>query len=335
MRSTPSVADMPSDRERDPVFGCGAYLYRCRSDWAKLPAGWSFSEVSGVGVDSDDNVYVFSRSDHPVVVFDRDGNFLRSWGEGLFVRPHAIHVGPDDSVYCTDDGDHTVRKFTREGRLQLTLGVPGRPSPFMSGLPFHRCTHTALSPGGEIYVSDGYGNACVHRFAPDGRHLESWGGPGTGPGEFNVAHNICCDLDGWVYVADRENHRIQIFDRAGRYEAEWRNLHRPNGLFLRTEGGGPTCYVGEGGPVIGANRGHPNLGPRVSIMQRGGTLRARFGELGAGQGGGTFLSPHGIAVDSRGDIYVGEVVETAWPKYHAGKAIPEGVRSLHKFTRLD
>ena len=100
----------------------------------------------------------------------------------------------------------------------------------MSGEPFHRCTHTALSPKGEIYVSDGYGNARVHKYTPDGKLLMSWGEPGTDPGEFNIVHNIVCDADGWVYVADRENHRVQVFDGNGKYETQWNNLHRPCAL---------------------------------------------------------------------------------------------------------
>ena len=124
------------------------------------PAGWVvYGEVSAVAVDSCDQVYVFSRSEHPLVVFDCEGRFVRSWGEGVFKRPHGLHIGPDDAVYCTDDGDHTVRKFTPEGKLLLTIGTSGVSSPFMCGHPFHRCTHTALSPSGEIYVTDGYGNA--------------------------------------------------------------------------------------------------------------------------------------------------------------------------------
>ena len=135
-------------------------------------------------------------------------------------------------MFLTDDGGHFVRKVTLDGKVLLELGVPGKPAPFMSGEPFHRCTHTALSPKGEIYVSDGYGNSRVHKYSPDGKLLMSWGEPGTGESEFNIAHNICCDADGWVYVADRENHRVQVFDGNGKFETQWQNLHRPCGLFM-------------------------------------------------------------------------------------------------------
>src|SRR5580704_10745311 len=110
------------------TVGQGKYRYQPAEKWEKIPAGWSFSEVAGVATDSRDRVYVFARSEHPVMVFDRDGNFQSAWGEGVFARAHGIFIGPDDSVYCTDDLDHTVRKFTTEGKLLLTLGTRGKPS---------------------------------------------------------------------------------------------------------------------------------------------------------------------------------------------------------------
>ncbi|TMH55175.1 MAG: hypothetical protein E6H53_17440, partial [Betaproteobacteria bacterium] len=172
------------------ALGTGEFTYRVVDDWAKLPLGWRLGDVAAVAVDRRDQVYVFHRREHPLIVFDRDGNYLRSWGDGIFHRPHGIHLGPDDSLYLTDDGDHTVRKCTLDGKVLLTIGVPGEPAPFMSGEPFRRCTHTALSPRGEIYVSDGYGNARVHKYAADGRRLAAWGEPGSDPGQFNLPHNI-------------------------------------------------------------------------------------------------------------------------------------------------
>jgi glucose/arabinose dehydrogenase len=156
------------------ALGEGSFRYRLAAsgrNWGELPDGWRFGDVAAVGVDRADRVYVFTRGEHPMIVFDHDGKFLRSWGEGEFKRPHGVHMGPDDSIYCTDDGDHTVRKYTLGGKLLLKIGTSGKPAPFMSGLPFHRCTHTALAPNGDIYVSDGYGNARVHRYSPDGKLL--------------------------------------------------------------------------------------------------------------------------------------------------------------------
>ena len=149
---------------------------------------------------------------------------------------------------------------------------------------------------GEIYVSDGYGNARVHKYSPDGKLLMSWGEPGTGEGEFNIVHNICCDADGWVYVADRENHRVEVFDGNGRYETQWKNLHRPCGLYM-PYGHQPICYIGEVGPAAAVSRDIPNLGPRVSIVDHEGKLIGRFGDTPAGTELGKFLAPHGLAVE--------------------------------------
>ncbi len=316
------------------ILGSGDFTYRVVEQWARLPEGWRFGDVAGVGVDRRDRVYVFNRGPHPMAVFDREGNFLGSWGEGLFRHAHGVHMGPDDTIYLTDDGDHTVRKCTLEGKVLLAIGIPGRPAPYASGQPFNRCTHTALSPQLEIYVSDGYGNARVHKYAPDGKRLLSWGESGADPGQFNLPHNICCDADGWVYVADRENHRIQVFDGQGRYETQWNNMHRPSGLYMMP-GKCPICFVGEIGPYLEFNRAMPNLGPRISILSHEGKLLSRLqGTPPAGTAPGQFLSPHGIAVDSRGDLYVGEVAVTAWPQIFPDTPMPDPLRSLQKFTRI-
>lgn len=301
--------------------------------WGELPDGHAFGEVAAVGVDTQDRVYVFTRGAHPMIVFDRDGRYLRSWGHGVFRKPHGLHVGPDDCLYCTDEGDHTVRKFDPSGRLLLEIGVAGVASERMSGLPFHRCTHTALAPDGSIYVSDGYGNACIHKYSAQGKLLKTWGGPGTGPGSFNIPHNICCDAQGWVYVADRENHRIQVFDGEGRYETQWTGLHRPCALCMHCRAGAaPLFYVGEMGPGIQfSNRDWPHIGPRVSVLDAQGRLRSRFGDKTELSGTSRFIAPHGIAVDSTGAIYVGEVATSS--RRNAGIHI-EGSepRCLQKFT---
>ena len=314
------------------IVGSGDYIYRVDPQWGRLPDGWDLRDVAAVAVDRKDNVYVFNRGAHPMIVFDRDGNFLRAWGENIFSRAHGIHIGPDETLYCTDDGDHTMRACSLDGKVVMTIGIPGKPSPFMAGEPFHRCTHTALSPQGDLYVSDGYGNARVHKYAPDGRLLFSWGEPGADPGQFNIPHNICCDADGWVYVADRENHRVQVFDGNGRYETQWHNMHRPCGLCMET-GADPLCYIGELGPGMKINRETPNLGPRISILNNKGELLARIGDIHRGMAPNQFLAPHGLAVDSRGDIYVGEVSYTNWPSI-SDEPVPRHLRTLRKLIRV-
>jgi DNA-binding beta-propeller fold protein YncE len=311
------------------ALGTETFTYQVVENWAKLPDGWSFKEVGGVGADAQDNVYVFNRGAHPMMVFDRHGNFLRSWGEGIFPRAHGVTMAPDDTMFLSDDGDHTVRKCTLDGKVLFTLGTSGKPAPFMSGDPFNRCTHVAIDPrNGDFYVSDGYGNARVHKYTADGKLLFSWGESGTDPGEFNIAHNIATDKDGWVYVADRENHRVQVFDPNGKFETQWVNMARPCGLYLDQSSG--LAYIGELGAAIGPNAEGRKLGPRVSIYNTQGELLARLGNEGEGESPGRFIAPHGICIDSRGDIYVGEV---SWT--HTGSRLnpPREIRSLQKLAR--
>ena len=255
------------------VLGKGNYRYQVVENWGELPSGYTYGDTAAVCVDSKDNVYVFTRGSHPVIVYDRNGKFLRSWGEDIgFTNAHGAAVGPDDMLYLTDDFGHAVRKCTTDGRVVLTIGTPKKPAPAFSGDPFNRCTHTALSPQGDIYVSDGYANARVHKYSPDGKLLFSWGEPGTDPGQFNLVHNIACDDEGWVYVADRENHRVQVFDSNGKYETQWHNLMRPCGLFV-SRGKEPIAVIGELGPETVAS-----LTKGVLISGRGSPWCPRRGK---------------------------------------------------------
>lgn len=313
--------------------------------WAQLPSGWTWTEVTAVAVDSQDRVFVFNRGEHPVIVFDRDGKFLLSWGEGVFARPHGITIGPDDAVYCTDDLDHTVRKFTPDGRLLMKLGTSGRPSDTgatsidfrtirYAGPPFYFPTNVALGPGGEIYVSDGYGNARVHKFSPEGTLLRSWGSPGAGPGEFRVPHGIAVDRDGTVIVADRENSRLQFFTSNGEYLREWTNIARPCQVALDDRGG---IYVAElgyrAGMWPGTSPPTPDAtGGRVCVYDRDGQLRKWWGGGETPTARGDFFAPHDIRLDSRGDLYVSEVVMSAGG--NRGLVSPD-CHTLQKFRRAE
>ncbi|HEY7517395.1 MAG TPA: peptidyl-alpha-hydroxyglycine alpha-amidating lyase family protein [Methylomirabilota bacterium] len=304
--------------------------YRPVENWGTLPDGMSFVEATSVAVDTNDDVYVFNRGKHPVIVFDRAGRFKRTWGEGVFRRAHGITIGPDGTLWLTDDLHHTIRQFTPQGQCLLTIGDPDRPSTLQGGKPFNRPTHVAISPKtGDVYVSDGYGNSRVHKYDPKGRHLMSWGEPGTDPGCFNLPHNIATDAAGLVYVADRENHRVQIFDPNGRYLAQWNNLHRPCGLAADARLG-DIFFVGELPSHLAVNKDVPNLGARVSILSIKGQLLGRIGGRFAGEQPGEFVAPHGCAVDSHGDLYVAEV---SWTAQGSQEQPPREIRSLQKFER--
>jgi len=309
--------------------------------WAKLPPGWSWKEATSIATDSRDRVFVFNRGDHPLLIFDRDGNFIASWGEGVFTRPHGICIGPDDSVYCTDDGGHAVHKFAPDGKLVFTLGTPGKPSDTgatsvdfrtiqRAGPPFHFPCNVALSPTGEIYVCDGYGNARIHKFTPDGKLLFSWGEPGSGPGQFNIPHGIAIDPDGTVFVADRENSRLQLFAPDGKFLSEWIGIARPCQVFIDVNRDVFVAELGyRAGMWPGTSAAPDATGGRVSVFDRSGKLLARWGGGENPCEPGDFFAPHDICVDSRGDVYVAEVTMSAGG--NRGLVSPD-CHSLQKFS---
>ena len=315
--------------------------YAVVEGWEQLPPGHTHEDCCGVGVDSRDNVYVLTRGQARVLVYHRVGAFVRSWGEDLFTeRTHGITVGPDDRVYCVDEGSHCVYVFNTDGALQQTIGHKGVPSntgydgtleSIRGGPPFNRPTNLAVAPNGDLYVSDGYGNCKIHRFSPGGELLQSWGEPGTGPGQFYLPHGLRVTADGRVLVADRENDRIQVFSADGRFLDQWTDVQRPTNVFIDSAG---TCYVSELWWRVGQrSQVHGEVGEdkpgRVSVFDAEGRLLARWG--GAERTApGNFIAPHDICVDSRGDLYVAEVTHT-----FAGRAglVPPGSHSLQKFTR--
>jgi hypothetical protein len=324
-------------------LNCRDHGYQADDQWAKLPAEIIWSEVAAVAVDSRDRVFVFNRGETPVLVFEPNGTLIQSWGEGLFTRPHGLTIGPDDSVYCTDDLGHVVHKFTPDGHRIFTLGTRDVPSVTgatsidfrtirYAGPPFHYPTNLAIAGNGDLYITDGYGNARVHVFSPDGLLKFSWGKPGREPGEFHVPHGIAIDSAGMVFVADRENSRVQLFTLDGTYLSEWTDVARPSQLFIAPSG---DVYIAELGfragmwPGTFAPSPH-STGGRASIFDSQGVLKARWGGGLNPCASGDFFAPHDICVDSRGDMYVAEVV---WSAGGNRGLVPASCHALQKFTR--
>jgi DNA-binding beta-propeller fold protein YncE len=285
----------------EPVVGSGRYTYRVREDWQRPPE-WLDVKACAVSVDSRDRVYCFNRNDaHPVVIFDRDGNYLSSWGEGLFRFPHAIRIvkeGGQDVVWLCDEHHGQFMKFTPDGRLLQTIGDKdarsdtGVPADEWSsqawrqvthgGGPFNLPTDIAFAPDGSMFMTDGYGNARVHKFSAEAKHLFSWGEPGTAPGQFNLPHGVWIDRRGRVLVADRENDRVQVFDQQGKFLQVW-----PVELI------GPAFFYVDADDIVYIPE---HNGGMVSILTLDGERLARWG-------GPIHRSCHGIWGDSRGDIY--------------------------------
>jgi DNA-binding beta-propeller fold protein YncE len=275
------------------TVGTGKYRYELIENWAKLPPGETFGNTSAVATDSQDRVYVFQRKDPPMLIFDRGGNYLTCWGIGAFTDPHGIYI-EDDIVYVTDRSDSVCLIYTLDGKPLQVIGKRGQHSdtggerpgdlvPRAAG-PFNYPTELVPSPSGDLFVSDGYRNARVHRFTGDGRLLMSWGEPGkTAPNQFHLPHSLVLDEDGIIYLCDRENSRIQVFSPDGQFLTMWTDMRRPLDISMDRDG---ILYISEGG-VEGQS-------PRVSLMDKQGNVVARWDSLAA----------HGSWVDAHGDIYM-------------------------------
>jgi DNA-binding beta-propeller fold protein YncE len=321
------------------LYGSGKHTYRL-ADWhAEYPGGWQPTEVNSILIDAQDRLYAFNTGQYQATVFDRDGTLLSTWGEDRFTHNHGAWLAPDGSMWVADDGNHTVTRFSPDGQPLLALGDRDRPAdtgyttvgpdgkPFAdflesiattkrSGPPFNAPTDVAVSPRGEIYVADGYGNARVHKFSAEGTLLRSWGEPGKGPGQFVVPHGIAVDQEGRVLVVDRHNDRIQIFDQDGRYLTEWGDLMWPTGIFIDAD---QTVYVSE------------LTRPGISVFDIDGRLLARWGNERRTEEDPLFVTLHDITVDSEGSIYVCEVmgVIADTPFFPTRKT-----RMIQKFVRV-
>ena len=283
--------------------------------WPAVPEGEVLGwVVSGVGVDSRGDVFVLHRAGREwpssgpidlrpipratVLVFEGSTGRLRtSWGADRFAMPHGLTVDGEDNVWITDVGLQQVYKFSRDGRLLLTVGERGVAG--TDGTHFDQPTKVAVTPDGSFYVSDGYRNSRVVKFAPDGRYLFQWGSKGSGPGQFDVPHGISLDARGRVYVADRTNARVQVFDGDGHYVSEWKGgeLGRPFDVALAADG---TAFVADGGDM----RNDPPDRSAVVVVGPDGSVAGRFGTFGVYDG--QLYRAHDLAVSKDGSVYVGD-----------------------------
>ena len=261
----------------DRYVGLGTQIYKVVKPITNWPRELKPEGFSKCAVDSRGNLYVCQRADPPIIVFDSAGKFVRTIGAGRDTDSHGIWITADDRVLLVDRDAHQVLCYSAKGELLFTLGESNRPR-FQA--PFSHPTDVAVGLNGDIYVADGYGNMMVHRFSADGKLKKSWGGFGTGPGQFTTPHGINVLADGRLLVGDRENDRIQVFDPEGNYLTEWHGFYHPMDIHVDSQG---LIYVTDQRPRL------------TAINDRGEIMGACKPNVDI---------PHGISGDTDGNLYM-------------------------------
>jgi len=271
--------------------------YRPVPDVFRLPRGGNFGPCSSVAVNSQGHIFVFNRSARALMEFTAKGKYRRTLAQGVFTQPHGLRIDAKDNLWATDVGSHIVVKMDPKGRILMVLGIKGRAEEWHQAghlRCFNEPNDLAFGPAGEIYVTQGHGKgeSRVIKFDAAGEFLKTWGGEGTGPGQFNVPHSIVADAKGTLYIADRSNQRIQVFDGEGNYLREQKHPGTPCGL----------CLMKSGKHIMMA---HGHAGKIIKLDLNGKVLGATGGQ---GKGPNRYGEAHFLALDKREDIYVADTL---------------------------
>lgn len=286
--------------------------FRLVENWEQLPNGLSWGQVIAVDTDADGNLYVFhrcssdtciGRSEPPLLKFNTFGELVMRWGEGLFVRPHGLDVDHQGNIWVTDDRHENgkgevIVMFSPEGELIMTIGTPG-----VSGdgpYTFNGIADVAIAMNGSIFAVDGHFNNRVVKYAPDGTFIMQWGQQGTQVGDFNEPHSISIDSQGRVFVADRRNSRIQIFDQQGRFIDAWTQFGRPSGIFISPD---DTLYVADSQSTEEVNPGF-----EMGIYYGSAVDGSVYGFIGD-------VLTESITEDSHGNLFSGLVANRGLNRY--------------------
>jgi DNA-binding beta-propeller fold protein YncE len=268
------------------ALGADPMEFQPQTDFLQLPEGWSLGPCSAVAVSRKGEIYLFHRGKHPLICFNLDGKFLRSWGDDLIKTAHGLRIDRHDHVWVTDVGSHRVYQFDSAGKLLLALGT-GKPG--TDDDQFDRPTDIAFGANDDVFVSDGYGNSRVLKFTSQGKLIKIWGEKGSGPGQFHLPHAIIVDAKGRVLVGDRENKRIQVFDQDGNHLETWPGF-APYGVDISPEG------------IVHVATGIEN---DLVRLDRSGKVDRRWGKKGTAAG--EFDLPHMLAFDAAGNLFIAEV----------------------------
>lgn len=278
--------------------------YAAVADPLPLPAGVTMGASASVAFDSKGHLYVLNRGPQALFEFDENGKYIRSFGEGLFRRTHGLRVDREGNIWVTDVGAHIVVKLNPQGQTLLTIGTKGEAGEWSEATQSHHLNEPndlAFNRSGDIFIVQGHtpgkGDPRVLKFDKNGNFKKSWGGLGTEPGQFNVAHGIAFDAKGQLWVADRENERIQIFDDEGKFIREIKYAGLPCGLEI----GSQYIYMVNG------------FAGQLLRLDLNGNVLAAVGK--SGKGLGEFGEAHYVAVSPKGEIYVADTVNSAVQKF--------------------
>ncbi|MCY3020803.1 MAG: peptidyl-alpha-hydroxyglycine alpha-amidating lyase family protein [Planctomycetota bacterium] len=287
----------------------GTPHYAFDGNWPQRPAEMQWGETPGVTVDGKDQVWIFTRAKPPVQVYDKEGKFVRAWGDDDIKTAHYIRFDREGKVWVADMGKHVVMQFTPEGKLLKTLGTPGAPG--CDDKHLNMPTDMVVTPAGDVFVTDGYGNNRVAHFDKNGNFVKDWGKKGGGPGEFVLPHSIVVDSKGILYVADRSNARIQVFEQSGKFLAQWQNLMVPWGLWITSKDEIWAC--GSSPMQRPPDNSMPFLPPKDQVFMKFDTSGKALAlwTVQKGQDGkeqpGELNWLHGVALDSSGNIYASDI----------------------------
>ncbi len=282
--------------------------YRVLPSWPTRPKGLTWGAMAGIAVSPCDQIWTFNRGPVPVQVYTTDGALVNSWGQGQFREPHQVRIDPNGFIWLVDSGLHVAKKFTAEGKLLLTLGTPNAPGEDSTHL--NRPTDVAVTPAGEIFVADGYGNNRIVHFNELGHFVGTWGSLGSASGQFSLPHSIALDSRGRLLVADRNNARVQVFDQAGEFLDEWRDLLVPWHITISEHdeiyvcGSAPMRWTKV--PLPGLTLGVPPKDQLIMVFTPDGRV-TRLATFPKGQGSGELDWVHSLAVDRQGNLYLGDI----------------------------